>query len=147
VAISESRKSAKSFVAMLGIFLVTIPLSACGMCGEEQISDSHSPNGNYLARAYVRGCGATSSLITHANLGWRWSWFRTSSEGTIEGGEVFDNGCVSKVNFVWKDETSLEIQYERCAPREGNKDPAWRKDSSWGEINISYREIPRQVDN
>lgn len=116
------------------------------MCGEEQISEAFSPNGSYLARAYVRGCGATSSLITHANLRSCWSWFGTSFKGTIEDGEVFDNGCVSKVNFVWKDESSLEIQYEKCAPREGGKDPAWRKDSSWGEVKITYREMPRQIE-
>jgi hypothetical protein len=134
----------KPFIAVPGFLLAVISFSSCGMCGEEQIAEAYSPNKSYLARAYVRNCGATTGFVTHANLRSRWSWFGTSWKGTIDDGEVFDNACRSKVNFVWKDETSLEIQYEACAVQAGKKDPAWMKNESWGEVKIMYSVIPRQ---
>ena len=134
----------KTFIAVACFLLAVFPFASCGMCGEEQVAEAYSPNKGYLARAYVRNCGATTGFVTHANLRSRWSWFGTSWKGTIDDGEVFDNACRSKVNFVWKDETSLEIQYGACAIRGGEKDPAWMKDASWREVKITYSEIPRQ---
>jgi hypothetical protein len=135
----------QTFIAASGFLLAVISFSSCGMCGEEQITEAYSPNKSYLARAYVRNCGATTGFVTHGNLRSRWSWFGTSWKGTVTDGEVFDIACWSKINFVWKDETSLEIQYEKCASREGEKDPAWMKEGSWNEVKITYREIPRQT--
>jgi len=117
------------------------------MCAEENIGEAYSPDGRYLARAYVRNCGATTGFLTHANLRSRWKWFNTEWVGTIKDGQVFANSCWSKVNFVWKDNSDLELQYAKCALPETGRDPAWMKESSWKGIHISYREVPRQIEN
>lgn len=145
---SFGRKFAKTLLigAALYIIIISLPWS-CGLCGEDNIGQSYSPDGRHLARAYVRNCGATTDYLTHANLISRWRWFNTSWVGTITDGQVFANDCWSKVDFVWKDNANLEIRYERCAPRKDGKEAAFMKESSWEGINISYREMPSQVEN
>ena len=145
---SVASKAAKSTLILLGLYIIVVSLPwSCGLCAEDNIVESSSPDGNYLARAYVSDCGATTGFLTHFNLHSRLSWFNNEWVGTIKDGQVFANSCWSKVNFVWKDESNLEIQYEKCVPRQSERDPVWMKESSWKGINISYREMPRQVGN
>jgi hypothetical protein len=117
------------------------------MCGEENIGEAYSPDRSYLARAYVRDCGATTGFVTHVNLRPWWRWFNTTFEGTITDGQVFGNSCWSKVNFVWKDNSHLEIQYQKCFGRTNNVEPPWMQESSWKGVNITYREVPRPNEN
>lgn len=143
-----SLKVIKAALILFGLYIIVVSLPwSCGMCVEENIGETYSPDGKYLARAYVRNCGATTGLLTHANLRSRWNWFHTEWPGTIKDGQVFANYCWSRIGFLWKDNSNLEIQYEKCAPREDGRDPAWKKENSWRGINISYREVPRQVEN
>ena len=130
-------------LSLLYALIVLTPWSI-GMCGEENIGEAYSPDGSYLARAYVRNCGATTGFLTHANLRSRWSWFHTDWEGTVKDGQVFGNSCWSGVNFVWTGDSELEIQYEKCAPDEKGSDPAWIKEEAWKGVHITYREIPRR---
>ena len=116
------------------------------MCGEEDAGEAYSPDGRYLAKAFIRSCGATTGWLTHVNLRPRWSYFNTTWPGTIIDGEVFSNDCWSKVNLVWKDSSNLEIQYEGCSPRSDGIDPAFRKDGSWKTVNITYREMSREAE-
>ena len=132
-------------LAVLYAGMVLTPWSI-GMCGEEDAGEAYSPDGRYLAKVFIRDCGATTGWLTHVNLRRRWSYFNTTWAGTIPEGQVFSNDCWSKVNLVWKDSSNLEIQYEKCPPRSDGRDPAFRKDGTWKAINITYREMPRETE-
>lgn len=83
----------KSKFTVIGLCVISSWQAACGMCGEEMIGESRSPEGSYVVRAYVRNCGATTGYVTHTNLRSRWSRFSTSWEGTVTVGEFFVNAC------------------------------------------------------
>ncbi|MDQ4122176.1 MAG: hypothetical protein M3209_12115 [Acidobacteriota bacterium] len=130
----------------LYIIIVSLPWS-CGLCGEENIGEAYSTDGKYLARVYVRDCGATTGWLTHVNLRSSWGWFNPRWYGTITDGQVFANSCWSKVNLIWMDNSNLEIQYQKCDARSNGRDAAFMKESTWNGINISYRELPYQIEN
>lgn len=111
-----------------------------GMCGEESVVEAYSPDGSYLARVYVRNCGATTGYLTHVNLRPKWSYFNNTWVGTIVQDQVFDNACLSKINLLWKDNSNLEIQYDACPLTKDRKDHAFMKSETWRGINITYSE-------
>ncbi len=41
----------------------------------------------------------------------------------------------------------MEIQYEKCAPRENGKDTVWMKETFWNDVDVSYLEVPRQIED
>jgi len=129
----------------LGIIYAAIILTpwSVGLCGEEPVAEAYSPNGTYLARAYVRDCGATTGYMTHVNLLSKWDYFNTRWIGTIDQGLVFGNGCLSKVDLVWIDDSHLEISYLLCQPTENRADFVFRKSESWNGITVTYRGVPR----
>ena len=127
--------------------VITLTPWSIGICGENDLGGIYSPDDKFFAKAFVRGCGATTGFLTHVNLRSRWRWFNPNWVGAIEDGQVFANSCWSKVNLVWKDNSNLEIQYWRCDLPNRNGDPAWMKESSWKGINISYREVSPPIDN
>src|SRR5688572_21284493 len=113
----------KVFVLLIGLYVVLVSLPwSCGICSEENIGQAFSPDGKYLARAYVRNCGATTGYLTHVNFRPRWTWFNPDWVGTIKQNQVFANSCWSRIDFVWRDNAHLDIQYEKCAPRENGRD-------------------------
>jgi hypothetical protein len=141
-----SKRVIKALLILFGLCIIVVSLPwSCGICDEDRISEAHSPDGKYLARAYIRDCGATTGFLTHVNLRSGWGWFNPDWVGTVKNGQVFANSCWSKVSFIWKDNSNLEIQYEQCAPDErGN--PAWLKEEYWKGVKIWYREVPRPTD-
>ena len=129
-----------ALVALYAIAVLT-PWSV-GMCDEDNRTESWSPDNKYLARAFVRNCGATTGWLTHVNLRSRWRYFNTNWPGTLTQGQVFSSSCWNTVKFVWKDDSNLEIQHEVCQRCNGGDDPRFVKQNSWNGIRITYRELP-----
>src|SRR2546423_116872 len=126
--------------------LISLTPWSIGMCGEESVSEAYSPDGKYLAKVFVGSCGATDGVVTHVNLRSRWSYFNPTFLGRIQEGQVFGNGCLSRIDLVWSDSSNLEIQYLRCAINDG-RDHAFMKMKTWKGINITYRELPNENDS
>lgn len=133
---------------LLTLFYAGITLTpwSIGLCGEHARGEAYSPDRRYLAKAFIRNCGATTGLITHVNLRSGWSYFNPTLVGMIDEGQVFTNDCGSKVNLVWIDSSHLEIQYERCARRSDGKDRAFLKAGSWKKVKVTYQELPRETE-
>jgi hypothetical protein len=127
-------------LASLYAAITLIPWSG-DMCGEENIGEAYSSDGKYLARAYVRSCGATTGWETHVNLRSRWSYFNPTWDGIINQGQVFSVSGRSNVSVVWRDNSNLEIQCPTCTPHENGKEHATWELDSWEGINISYRRV------
>ena len=128
-------------VSALCAAAVLIPWSI-GPCGEDDGMESHSPDGKYVAKVFVRSCGATTGWLTHVNLRSRWDYFNTKWTGGVFQGQVFSVDCWTNVNLVWKDNSHLEIQHDVCPRCDNGDDPAFVKQNSWRGIDISYRELP-----
>ena len=122
--------------------VITLTPWSIGICSEEVTFEAYSPDESYLARVYVRNCGATTGYLTHVNLRSRWIYFNTRWFGTIVQGQVFANACGSKTTLLWRDNSNLEIDYVSCRVPEEEKDPAFMKAETWGLIDIAYLERP-----
>ncbi len=120
--------------------VITLTPWSVGMCGEESTVGAYSPDGSYLARVYVRNCGATTGYLTHVNLRSKWSYFNNTWVGTVVQDQVFANACWSKIDLVWKDDSNLEISYIVCPATEHRKDHVIMKAEKWHGINITYLE-------
>lgn len=124
---------------------ITLTPWSIGLCSEEQVAEAYSPDEKYLARAFVRNCGATTGYLTHVNLHPYWSWFNTEWVGTIRQGQVFANTCYSDVKLVWLSNSNLEIQYESCSKGLNDRRTVTMRENSWDEISITYRESVRSL--
>jgi hypothetical protein len=134
-------------VALISLYmLVTLLPWSVGLCAEENKGELYSPNSRYLARIYERNCGATTGYLTHVNLRSRWNYFNTVWAGSITQGQVFSIGCNTQVKLLWRNETSLEIQYQSCArPDESHK--VFSRTETWNDITISYVEMSTETRN
>jgi hypothetical protein len=128
-----SRKVMRQFggimlvLALLYSIVTMLPWST-GFCVEQSSSESYSPEGQYLARVYVRDCGATTGYVTHVNPRSRWSWFHTNWIGTITDGEVL-TAVSPPVNLVWRDAKDLEIQYQHYFKSGGSESVGVKRSS------------------
>ena len=102
---------------------------ACEMCADETISEFASPDGTYVAHAYVRDCGATTSFVTHVTLHHD-SWFFGDSELLIFVAERRPD-----LTMTWKDDSTLEIA---CAECDSEKNQIFKQEFRWKNATISY---------
>ena len=148
-------EAARRWMKRLGMIALVLAVSyavivltpwSVGLCAEDAVSEASSPDDSHLARTYIRNCGATTGYLTHVNLRGGWSYFNTTWVGTIIQGQVFGNACWSDVNLIWRDNSNLEIEYERCVLEKDEGDPAFMKVETWEGITISYRELPPKIE-
>ena len=93
----------------LGMWAFSYSMEHMADCEEENIAQSTSPDGRYIATAYRRGCGATAGYFTHINLNLTGEPIHKESSGLIHGNEVATWEDDVKVKLLWRNSGSLEI--------------------------------------
>jgi hypothetical protein len=116
-------------------FLLVIAISGCDdwkECTEKHISDTASPDGNYVASHFVRNCGATTPSAYHINLRKGTDKFPVSLSGTIIEGEVF-NIASQKLTVEWKDDKTLLVKCMNCLPG-----VRYKMEKTWQDVNVDF---------
>ncbi len=91
-----------------GVLGVAALAAACGdMCGDKAVSSAVSPDGRYIARAFVRNCGATTAYVTRVDLANNRRWRRNETA-------VYVEEAVREVRPVWADSRHLVIICDGC---------------------------------
>jgi len=129
-------------ISLLSVAIVLTPWSV-GLCAEELVAESVSPQKETVAKAFIRNCGATTGFLTHVNLRSGWDYFNPTWVGTIRQGQVFALSCKKDVTLAWLDDSTLEIGYVRCSELEEadeKRRQPWLMESWWNGIRITYRE-------
>ncbi|HEY3130005.1 MAG TPA: hypothetical protein VGL91_11140 [Acidobacteriota bacterium] len=107
-------------------FILALMMSGCGLCGEELKGEVTSPDGEYIAALFERGCGATTPFITHVNVRRRNDSFRDDTYGRIEQGEVFIIATRADVRLNWKSSRKLEITCVNCPSVPTHSEQKWQ---------------------
>ena len=99
--------------------------SACGdLCGDEELSSAVSPDGRYVARAFIRNCGATTAYVTRVDLANNRRWFRNETA-------VYVAEAVRELKPVWPDSRHLVIICDGCG--------AFPPDRQLDDVIVQYR--------
>ncbi len=88
------------------IVLALLVLSGCNPCANEIKSEITSPDGKYVATAFVRDCGATTSWSPHVHL-------RRVGERRAKTGNVFIGNHSDKIQIEWLSRSQLVV-YSDC---------------------------------
>ncbi len=105
----------RAVLAALTITISLLLLSGCGLCGNEILSESLSPDGSKRAVLFSRNCGATT------DYSWQISILGAKEVLPDDGGNAFvadtDHGAVQemKVEVDWKDSDHLIVSYPEHA--------------------------------
>ena len=94
------------WASLCGLTLSALLLTGC-LCKDTEEGLVASPNGRYVARLYVRDCGATTSPYTHVVL-------RSSGAhllGPNDNDFVFTVKYDPVIKIQWKDDSHLAISY------------------------------------
>src|SRR5262245_57114312 len=89
----------RSSVSLLA--LLAIP-SCADMCSNETISEITSPDGKYVATAFIRDCGATTSFSPQVYL-------RPVGEKMAQTGNVFVGDHSYNIEIAWLSASNLVI--------------------------------------
>ena len=111
-------KIATAFVA------ATVAWSCGDLCGDEEIGSAISPGGSYVARAYVRNCGATTNYVTLVELANNRRWFRNATPIYVLDG-------TAEPTVAWQTATRLVIICDGCPP--------FPPDRRWDDVEVLYR--------
>ncbi len=76
------------------------------MCANTKIKALESPNGEFIAYAYLRDCGATTSYGTHVSLFKGDRVLKNSESGNVYRGYKSDY-----INIKWQDNQTLIIYH------------------------------------
>jgi len=136
---------AVSFVLLMSSLAAfeLIPWSV-GICEEDTVAESRSPDGKYLARSYIRNCGATTGYLMHVNLRGSWDYFNPTWVGTIKQGQIASKSCLNETSLIWKDSTHLEIQFDKCDYPVAPDRIHLTKVERWNDVEISYLDYDQQ---
>jgi hypothetical protein len=105
----------KVVLAAPTITILVLLLSGCGLCGNEILSESLSPDGSKRAVLFSRDCGATT------DYSWQISILGAKEVLPDDGGNAFaagtDHGAVQemKIEVDWKDSEHLIVSYPEHA--------------------------------
>lgn len=114
-------------VKVLYVFLALF-LSGCSdLCSVDLLSESKSPDGNYIASVFERNCGATTPFVRVVSLRHTGSGFAPEEDDDW----VFTIHGQSDINVSWIENTELKISYSATgdSPTRRNK---------WEKITIRY---------
>jgi hypothetical protein len=103
-----------SIFVILAVFCTL--LEDYSLCGNSDFVEVDSPNRNYTAISYLRGCGVTSGGYTHVEI--RWNWL-----GGIISKEVAGFDGESSTEFYWKNDDELLIKTSMIPNRTENYKP------------------------
>jgi hypothetical protein len=113
---------------MLVAALAASVLAACGTCGDERITDATSPDGRFLARSFVRNCGATTSCAAHVEIREKSAWFQSAHT-------VFVAEGVMDPSVSWVGPRQIAITCNGC--------PSLRSSvSEWDGIQVALVHAP-----
>jgi len=126
-----SRMRTMTIISLVAALL----LGGCGVCGEDKLAESSSPDNKYVATVFRRGCGATTGFLYHVNIRSFDGSFSADHRGVIEDGQIFLTR-EGKINISWKDDKTLLVTCTGCP-----KDRKPSMTSSWNDVSISY-ELP-----
>jgi hypothetical protein len=103
-----------SIFVMLAVFCTVI--GDYSVCGNSDFVEVDSPNRNYTAISYSRGCGVTSNESGHVKI--RWNWL-----GGIISKEVAEFASERPTEFYWKNDDELVIKTSMIPNRTENYKP------------------------
>jgi hypothetical protein len=92
----------KTFLIGTGALL----LAGCGMCGNTVKNSAASPDGKYVATAFIRDCGATTDYSPQVYIG-------RPGKAVSGKGNVFVGDHSSDIQVKWTSSTNLMI-YSDC---------------------------------
>src|ERR1043166_1905546 len=84
------------------LFLSIVWVAGCGMCGNTVKQEIKSPDGKYVATAFVRDCGATTAYSAQVDL-------RTAGRKLGTTGNVYRGYVSSDNEIAWLSPTHLVI--------------------------------------
>lgn len=109
----------------LGLIFAFLALVGCGeSCSNTRKAEVTSPDGKYVATAFIRDCGATTSFSPQVHL-------RPVGENVAQTGNVFVGDHSDKIEIAWLSATHLVI-YSDCV--------VVRHETSYHGITIEKRE-------
>jgi hypothetical protein len=88
----------------MGLWVLVFPWIGIGVggdCADEVVSRSESPGGKYEVVVYLRDCGATTSISTHATV--------LGGQGSFDEKFLVIDGEVN-ISVVWASEDSLVVR-------------------------------------
>ena len=102
-------------------------LTGCSFttCDNTIVKEVTSPDGAYVATAFIRDCGATTSFSPQVYL-------RKKGEKLGEKGNVFIGNHSESINMEWLSSQELRISSD-CE--------VVRKEDSFGEIKITFQPV------
>ena len=103
-------------------------LSGCGLCKDEILEETPSPDGKWTAIILTRDCGATTSEYMHVFLQ------DSNHKHFGEHDSVFATKYIHRLHVSWNGNQSLIIDCENCASNEVS-----HKVERFGPIQIIYR--------
>lgn len=87
--------------------LTALFLTGCGdPCGNTVKAEIKSPDGKFVATAFIRNCGATTGYSPQVHL-------RPVGEPVAEGGNIFIGDHSDEIEIEWASPTQLII-YSNC---------------------------------
>ena len=110
----------------LVIFFALVALTGCdNPCSNTIKSEITSPDGKYVATAFIRDCGATTDFSPQVHV-------RPSGERLAETGNVFVGDHSDKVEIEWLSASHLVI-YSDCV--------VVRHDSNYHGVTIEHKNV------
>jgi hypothetical protein len=110
------------------LFLVTsMLLVGCGLCGNELLTETASPDRKYVAAVFERNCGATTPFVTVVSL----RSLNSSFDPEREKDWVFTAHHLSGVEVIWKSNVELHILYSLT-------DETTHR-TKWRDVKITYK--------
>jgi hypothetical protein len=93
------------------VILVSVWCSSCGSgCSNDVLNEAVSPDGKYVATAFIRSCGATTDFSPQVSL-------RPIGQKLTGVGNVFVGNHSDKIHVVWQSSTQLVIQTDAASVR------------------------------
>ena len=86
-----------------------------------------SSNQKYVARLFVRNCGATTDYSTIVKIN------PAATTSTDYGDQVFVARGDFDVQMIWQNDSAIRLSCQRC-----KTDDIFKQDKSWRDVAISY---------
>src|SRR5687767_15026556 len=93
----------------VGIGLVAFFVSGCFRCEDTVLKEVTSPDGQWIASAYERNCGATTGIALNVSIRPAKERFK-SQKGLVFVGDNFD-----RVGVQWQSASNLTVSYPNYA--------------------------------
>ena len=104
--------------------LAACGVAGCGLCGDEALVTTYSPDRRYFVQSFVRNCGATTDYATWVRLTKRYCLMACSTTPYVENG-------YRAVQPSWEGSGRLVVACQGCAVRQ---------DRQWDDVLIHFRE-------